>query len=263
MRRLTGFVQRWLVFVLAVVVWQFATAAANHPFFPTPLAILEESRLLWFTTESGAFGLSDYVFDDVLPSLARLATGWVIAVVLGISIGTALGRSRTGMQYVGPLMAFFRTLPSPALLPVFIIIFGLTETMGVALIVFGAIWPILLNTVDGVRSVDAVKTETARSFRTPRTQWVTMVVLPAALPKIFAGLRLSLSIAVILMVIAEMVGVTNGIGYQLIFAKSQFDITTLWSWIVLLGILGYVLNLALLAVERRALRWQPTRAARR
>jgi ABC-type nitrate/sulfonate/bicarbonate transport system permease component len=261
MRRLAGFVQRWIVFVLAVVIWQLATAAANHPFFPTPLAIVEQCRQLWFTTESGSFGLSDAVFEDVLPSLSRLVTGWVIAVVLGVAIGTALGRSRTGMQYVGPLLAFFRTLPSPALLPVFIILFGLTETMGEALIVFGAIWPILLNTVDGVRSVDAVKTETARSFRTPRTQWVTMVVLPAALPKIFAGLRLSLSIAVILMVISEMVGVTNGIGYQLIYAKSQFDITTMWSWIVLLGILGYVLNLALLAVERRALRWQPTRAA--
>jgi ABC-type nitrate/sulfonate/bicarbonate transport system permease component len=85
-------------------------------------------------------------------------------------------------------------------------------------------------------------------------------VLPAALPKIFAGLRLSLSIAVILMVISEMVGVTNGIGYQLIYAQSQFDITILWAWMVLLGILGYGLNLALLAVERRALRWQPTRA---
>jgi ABC-type nitrate/sulfonate/bicarbonate transport system permease component len=260
MRHLTGFVQRWIVFVIAVAIWQLATARAQHPFFPTPWQIVVECKQLWFTTESGSFGLADTVFDDILPSLNRLLTGWAIAIVLGVSLGTALGRSRTGMQYVGPLLAFFRTLPSPALVPVFIILIGLNETMGTALIVFGCVWPILLNTVDGVRSVDSVKTETARSFRTPRTQWVTMVVLPAALPKIFAGLRLSLSIAVILMVISEMVGVTNGIGYQLIFAQSQFDITTLWSWMVLLGILGYGLNLALLAVERRALRWQPTRA---
>jgi ABC-type nitrate/sulfonate/bicarbonate transport system permease component len=261
MSRLTGFAQRWTVFVVAVVLWQLGTSAANHPFFPTPWQIALECKRLWFTTESGSFGLSAAWTDDILPSLSRLLTSWVIAVVLGVALGTALGRSRTGMQYVGPLFAFFRTLPSPALLPVFIILFGLTETMGKALIVFASVWPILMNTVDGVRSVDAVKTETARSFRTPRGQWVTMVVLPAALPKIFAGLRLSLSIAVILMVISEMVGVTNGIGYQLIYAKSQFDITTMWSWMVLLGILGYVLNLALLAVERRALRWQPTRAA--
>jgi ABC-type nitrate/sulfonate/bicarbonate transport system permease component len=249
------------VFVLAVAVWQLATTAADHPFFPTPWEIAQQGRQLWFTTESGGFGLSDAVFEDILPSLSRLLTGWVIAVILGVTLGTALGRSRTGMQYVGPLLAFFRTLPSPALVPVFIILFGLTETMGHALIVFGSIWPILLNTVDGVRSVDPVKTEVARSFGTPRSQWVAMVVLPAALPKIFAGLRLALAISVILMVVSEMVGVTNGIGYQLTDAQSQFDALSMWAWIVLLGIIGYGLNLALLAVERRALRWQPTRGA--
>jgi ABC-type nitrate/sulfonate/bicarbonate transport system permease component len=109
--------------------------------------------------------------------------------------------------------------------------------------------------------VDSVKTDTARSFGTSRTQWVTMVVLPAALPKIFAGLRLSLAIAVILMVVSEMVGTTSGIGAQLRLAQTGFDYLTMWAWIVLLGIIGYVLNIALLAVERRALRWQPTRSA--
>lgn len=261
MNRLTGFVQRWMVFVIAVVAWQLAAASAQHPYFPTPWRIAHHGWNLWFTGPDGGFGLADTVFEDILPSLARLLGGWSTAVVLGVVVGTALGRSRTGMQYVGPLFAFFRALPSPALLPVFITLMGLDDDMKVALIVFSCVWPVLLNTVDGVRSVDAVKTDTARSFRTPRTQWVTMVVLPAALPKIFAGLRLSLAIAVILMVVSEMVGDTDGIGYQLIFAKSQFDVLTMWAWIVLLGIIGYVLNLALLAVERRALGWQPTRSA--
>ncbi len=261
MRRLTGFAQRWIVFAVAVVLWQLGAAAARNPFFPTPLEILGACRELWFTTDDGGFGLSTTVRVDMLPSLGRVLGGWAMAAVLGVAIGTALGRSRTGMQYVGPLFAFFRTLPSPALVPVFILLFGIDNEMKLALIVFGCIWPILLNTVDGVRSVDPVKTDTARSFRTPRGQWVTMVVLPAALPKIFAGLRLSLAIAVILMVVSEMVGTTSGIGYQLTYAQSQFDITVMWAWIVLLGIIGYGLNLALLAVERRALRWQPTRAA--
>lgn len=260
MRYLAGLAQRWVVFVAAILVWQLATAAADHPFFPTPWQIAQECRTLWFTTGSGGFGLANAVFDDILPSLGHVLAGWAIAVVLGISIGAALGRTRTGMQYVGPLFAFLRTLPSPALLPVFILLFGLNTSMGLALIAFGSIWPILLNTVDGVRSVDPVQTDTARSFRTPRVQWITMVVLPSALPKIFAGLRLSLSIAIILMVISEMVGVTNGIGYQLIYAKSQYDITIMWAWMVLLGVIGYGLNLALLAAEGRALRWHPTRA---
>lgn len=261
MSRLSGFANRWAVFVIAVVAWQLATAGSENVFFPSPLDIARHGWSLWFTSPDGGFGLADSIFEDILPSLSRAVGGWAIAAVLGVALGTALGRSRTGMDYVGPLFAFFRALPSPALLPVFIGLVGLNNDMKLSLIVFSCIWPVLMNTVDGVRSVDAVKTETARSFRTPRTQWVTMVVLPAALPKIFAGLRLSLAIAVIIMVVSELVGDTSGIGAKLTTAQASFDYITMWAWIVLLGILGYVLNLALLAVERRALRWQPTRSA--
>jgi ABC-type nitrate/sulfonate/bicarbonate transport system permease component len=260
MRGARAFAIRWAVFAGAVGLWQLATAAAGSVFFPTPWNIVLQCRELWFTVD-GHFGLADTVFDDILPSLGRTLGGWAMAAAVGIGLGTALGRSRTGMDYVGPLFAFFRALPSPALVPVFLLLFGLESEMKLALIVFASVWPILLNTVDGVRSVDSVKTDTARSFRTPRGQWVTMVVLPAALPKIFAGLRLSLAIALILMVVSEMVGTVNGIGYRLLNAQQSFDYTPMWSWIALLGIIGYGLNLALLAVERRALRWQPTRAA--
>ncbi|GAB3461517.1 ABC transporter permease [Actinophytocola sediminis] len=260
MSRVSRFAHRWVVLIVLVVAWQLATAAADDVYFPTPWHILHHGWKMLFTTEDGGFGLADTIFVDVLPSITRAVGGWAIAALLGVVLGTMLGRSRTGMQYVGPLFAFFRSLPSPALLPVFIGLFGLNNNMKLSLIVFSCIWPVLMNTVDGVRSVDSVKTETARSFRTPRTQWVTMVVLPAALPKIFAGLRLSLAIAVILMVVSELVGDTTGIGSRLTFAQSQFDFISMWAWIVLLGIIGYGLNLALLAVERRALGWQPTRA---
>jgi len=246
---MTRVVQQWAVFVVAIAVWQVAAGAASSVYFPTPWQIAHHGWRLWLT--------GDTLTEDVLPSLARVLGGWAIAVALGVVAGTALGRTRTGMQYVGALFAFFRAMPSPALLPVFIVLAGLDNDMKLALIVFGCVWPVLLNTVDGVRSVDPVKTDTARSYRIPRVQWVTMVVLPAALPKIFAGLRLSLAIAVILMVVSEMVGDTTGIGYRLRFAQTQFAFLDMWAWIALLGIIGYGLNTALLAVERRALRWQP------
>ncbi len=247
---MTGILKHWAVFVVAVAVWQVASAAAGNVYFPTPWQIAHHGWRLWFT--------GDTVSADILPSLVRVLVGWAIAAVLGVAVGAALGRTRTGMQYVGPLFAFFRAIPSPALLPVFIVLVGLGDDMKVALIVFGCVWPVLLNTVDGVRSVDPVQTDTARSFRVPRAQWVAMVVLPAALPKIFAGLRLSLAIAVILMVVSEMVGDTTGIGYRLRFAQTQFAFLDMWAWLVLLGIMGYGLNTALLAVQRRALRWQPS-----
>lgn len=247
MKLLRSFLANWAFFIGLVVVWQAVTASVRSPFFPTPVEIAERlGRLL----------LTDAVVEDILPSVGRILGGWLIAVVAGVVVGTALGRAKTGMDYVSSLFAFFRAIPPPALIPVFMILFGIDTTMKLATIVFGALWPVLLNTVDGVRSVDQVKTDTARSFRISRPLWLAMVVLPAALPKIFSGLRLSLSIALLLMVVSEMVGVTNGIGYQLRYAQDRFSFPDMWAWVVLLGVLGYVFNTLLLVVERRVLHWQ-------
>ncbi|MBK1785358.1 ABC transporter permease [Prauserella sp. ASG 168] len=256
---LSGFARTWLVFIGAVVVWEVATRLAESVFFPPPTEIVSTALQLWFSGPASQLFLSDVVFDHILPSLGRCLAGWAIAVILGVGLGTALGRSRTGMDYVGPLFAFFRAIPPPTLVPVFMVLFGLGPGMQVATIIFGAIWPVLLNTVDGVRAVDSVKVDTARSFRTPTPYWIGMVVLPAALPKIFAGLRLSLSISLILMVVSELIGSLNGIGHELISAQRAFEFPLMWTWIVLLGILGFGLNSLLLAAERRVLRWQPNR----
>ncbi|MFL6143166.1 MAG: ABC transporter permease [Labedaea sp.] len=262
-RRLVWLLQRWAVLVLALAVWELAARRGNNVYFPPPTKILEQGAQLWFGGPAKHLYLTDTWFTDILPSLGRVLGGWLFAAVIGITLGTALGRSRTGVDYVGPLFAFIRAIPPPTLIPVFVLLFGLYNEMKLATIMFGAVWPILLNTIDGVRTVDPVQTETARSFRTPRHRWIAMVVLPAALPKIVAGLRLSLSIAVLLMVISELVGHTSGLGYQLIYAQRQFDFTIMWAWIVLLGILGYVLNALFLIVERRVLGWQPSRHTER
>lgn len=263
MNRVLGFLRAWSVFLGAVAAWEMATRVAGNTFFPPPVTILARAAELWLSGPASRLFLTDSVFNDVLPSLIRVLAGWSIAALLGIGLGTLLGLSSTGMDYGGALFAFMRAIPPPTLIPVFLVLFGIGTGMQLTTIVFGALWPNLLNTVDGVRSVDAVQRETARSFRTPPHYWIAGVVLPAALPKIFAGLRLSLSIALILMVVSEMVGATNGIGYQLIFAQQGFDFPVMWSWIVLLGALGYGLNTALLGVERRVLGWQPARGAGR
>lgn len=261
--RVRGAAHRWVVFLVAVGIWETAARMAGNVFLPPPTEIAVQGVKLWFSGPATQLFLTETVFDDILPSLSRVLGGWLLASAIGIVIGTALGRSNTGMDYVGPLFAFIRAIPPPTLIPVFLVLFGIDNTMKLATIVFGAVWPVLLNTVDGVRSVDPVQAETARSFRTPRHRWIMLVVLPAALPKIFAGLRLSLSIALILMVVSELVGRTSGIGYQLLFAQRQFDFTIMWAWIALLGILGYGLNNLLLALEHRVLGWQPSRHAQR
>lgn len=256
---LSGFTRKWLLFVVLVAVWQVVTQLTDSVFFPPPTKILAAAAKLWFSGPASHVFLGDAVFDHVFPSLGRVLGGWLLSAVAGVALGTALGRSKTGMDYVGPLFAFFRAIPPPALVPVFIVLFHIGPGMQIATIIFGSIWPIVLNTVDGVRSVDKVKVDTARAFRTPRRYWIGLVVLPAALPKIFAGLRLALSIALILMAISELVGALNGIGYELINAQRQYDFDQMWAWIVLLGILGYGFNAALLGAERRVLSWQPGR----
>jgi ABC-type nitrate/sulfonate/bicarbonate transport system permease component len=255
----SGFIRNWLLFLGLVALWEVATRVAGDVFFPPPSQIVATAASLWFTGPASQLFLNDAVFEHILPSLTRVIGGWLISVAVGIALGTALGRSRTGMDYVGPIFAFFRAIPPPTLVPVFLVLFHIGPGMQLATIIFGSLWPVLLNTVDGVRSVDKVKYETARSFRTPKRYWIAMVVLPAALPKIFAGLRLSLSVSLILMVISELVGSVNGIGYALLYAQRSYDFPAMWAWIVLLGILGFGFNTLLLMVERRVLAWQPTR----
>jgi ABC-type nitrate/sulfonate/bicarbonate transport system permease component len=251
------FLQRWAVFVGLVVVWELLTWLADDTFFPRPSEIAVAAQDLWFSGPPGDLFLSDTVFEHVLPSLGRLLSGWAIAAVIGISLGVALGRSATAMQYAGPLLTFMRSIPPPTLVPVFMLVFSIGTQMQLATIVFGVLWPILLNSVDGARSVDATKFETSAVFRIPKPQWILGVVLPSAAPKIFAGLRVSLSLSLVLMVVSELVGTDNGIGSQLLLAQREFDFPDMWAGIVLLGVLGYALNTVLLFFERQALAWQP------
>lgn len=252
-----GFFQRWAVLLGVVLVWQLVTMAVDSPFFPPPLRILTDGWRIWFDGPVSQVFLSDFAVDNLVPSVLRMLTAWAAAALVGVLGGLALGRSRTVLEYVGPIFAFARAIPPPILVPVFMVIFGLGAPMQVATIVFGVIWPVLLNTVDGARSVEDTQVATARVFRLPPGQWFFGVVLPAASPKIFAGLRVSLSLSLILMVISELAGATNGVGFQLTQAQQGFDYIMMWTIVVLLGVLGYLMNTVLMIVERRVLAWQP------
>jgi ABC-type nitrate/sulfonate/bicarbonate transport system permease component len=258
-RGLSGFARNWLLLVGLLVVWEIATRLADDVFFPTPSKIAVAGWNLWFSGPASQLFLGDAVYEHIFPSLIRVIGGWLLASLIGIALGTVLGRSRHGMDYVGPIFAFFRAIPPPMLVPVFLVLFSIGPGMQIATIIFGSLWPVLLNTVDGVRSVDKVKYETARSFRTPNRYWIGMVVLPAAMPKIFAGLRVSLAVSLILMVVSELVGAYEGIGYAMLNAQRSYVFVDMWAWIALLGILGYGFNAVLLAAERRVLAWQPAR----
>jgi ABC-type nitrate/sulfonate/bicarbonate transport system permease component len=243
---MTGFVRRWTVYVVCVLAWQALTAYVDDPYFPTPVEIARTMYELFRT---------DVLVGDILPSVARLLAGWAIGGVLGIVLGILLGRSRNGLDYAGGVIDFGRALPAPALLPVFLVLFKIGTPVQLATIVFGVVWPVLLNTVQGARSVTEIQVDTARAFGVPPLRRLLFVVLPATLPKIFSGMRIALGLSLVLMVISELVGATNGIGYQFQLASQSFDLTAVWAWITLVGILGNLLNWLFLTVERRALSW--------
>ncbi|HET9323320.1 MAG TPA: ABC transporter permease subunit [Gaiellaceae bacterium] len=233
--------------IAILVAWQVWTTRANDPMFPRLSTILVEFREMWLFSQ---FEL------HVVPSLTRILAGFGIAVLLGILLGIPLGLSRWGRLLAMPHVEWWRAMPPPALLPISVVLLHSIENrQKIAFIAFFCLFPILLNTIDGVRGIDPTLIETARSYGVGRLARIRRVVLPAALPQIFAGLRTSLSLAVIMMVLTEYFSSTSGVGYVLLISKNTFQLAPMWAAILLIGVLGYLLNLLLLLVERRVLRW--------
>lgn len=251
---------RWLVFAAAIAAWQGAARLAppdERLFFPPPTRIAAQIGRLWLSGSISHLYVTPTATGEIGPSMGRMLTGWGLAVVVGVAAGVLFGRWEAGHDVVDPVIQFLRAVPLPALIPAFIVLFKIGDAMHVAVIAFGAVWPILLNTIDGARSVDPMHLDLARVFRLTRTQRLRLVVIPSAGPKIFSGLRVSLSLSLIIMALSEMVGSTSGIGFSLMRAQDSFEVTTMWADVVLLGFIGYVLNGLLLWLERRLLGWQP------
>ncbi|MFB4309018.1 ABC transporter permease [Actinomadura sp. GTD37] len=255
-RLVRGFLHRALPLVILAAAWEAATRVADSPFFPPPSDIVGRMREMWFAGPAGHLFFGGDAGDSIAPSLTRMAVALLLSIVAGIVLGIVLGRSERALAYLDPILQFARAIPPPTVVPVFIVLFDLGTQMQIASIVFGAVWPILLNTVDGVRSVDQTQMATAEVFRLSALERIRFIIIPSALPKIFAGLRLAVSLGLILMVFSELLpGTSDGLGFELTNAQSMSDLPTIWSVIVLLGILGYLFNTILLAVERRTLRW--------
>jgi ABC-type nitrate/sulfonate/bicarbonate transport system permease component len=238
-----------LQFVLPAVVllgYGLWSSQADSFYFPTLQEIGETFAETW---------LFERVPVDLLPSLGRLAAGYSVAVVVGVVAGIALGLWRLARLASEPVVEFLRALPAPALIPFALLLFGTGTSSKVFIIALGTVWPILLNTIDGVRGLESQQLDMARSYRIPPRSVLLHIILPAASPRIFAGMRTSLSIGIILMVISEMVASDNGLGYFILQSQRSFRIPEMWTGIVLIGLVGFVLNWLFLRVEARVLFW--------
>lgn len=199
--------------------------------------------------------LFDRFASDFIPTLVRFAAGYGIAAVVGIGLGLVLGIFRMARAFADPLIQFLRAVPPPALVPVAVLLLGISDAMNISIIAFVSLFPILLNTIDGVRRVDPVLLETARVYRIEGRDRFLRVIVPGALPQIFVGLRVSLPVAVIMVVITEFLGSSVGLGTVLQDARGSFDIPLLWATILLLGLVGFLLSLLFSLLEERILGW--------
>ncbi|HEY9306416.1 MAG TPA: ABC transporter permease [Microbacterium sp.] len=232
--------------IILLVIWGVWATLAPATFFPPPLEILDAFVETW---------IGPAFLTDVLPSLGRLAIGIVLSIVIGIVAGTLIGLNRWLRELLEPVFEFFRAVPPPVLLPIAVVLMGPTDGMKVVVIIIGSVWPILLNTIEGVRATDSVMTETARSFALRPTERLRFLTLPSASPRIMAGVRQSLSIALILMVISEMFYSSSGLGFKIVYFQRNYLIAEMWSGILLLGLIGILLAAIFSVVERRVLRW--------
>ncbi|MGI8680405.1 MAG: ABC transporter permease [Jatrophihabitans sp.] len=245
--RLLGNVVLELIIPVAIVTaWWFASAGSASLYFPPLSKILTAFGHVW---------LFSHFTTDAVPSLEHLALGFTLATVLGVLGGMLLGLMPALASAFAPTLEFLRAIPGVALVPAAILLLGIGTTTQVTVIVSATVWPILLNTVDGVRGIDPMITDVARSYRIGWSVRLPRLVLRAASPQIVAGMRTALSVAIVMIVFSELVGSTNGIGFQLLQSQRSFDIPAMWASMILLGILGYLLNVAFRGFERLVLGW--------
>jgi sulfonate transport system permease protein len=240
-----GLTRVWL-FAAGAAGWWFWSAGSKSLYFPPLSAILRAVWTQWVTGPARA---------QLASSLEHLVVGYAIAAVVGIGLGALLWSARYAREATEPYLYFVYVLPAPVLVPAAMALFGIGFTMKVVLIAFAALWPTLLNTLDGMRGVDQVKLDTSRVLGLGRLRHLFEVVLPAAGPQIVAGLRNSLQVAIILMVVSEWQASTDGIGYYIVNAQESFDYPGVWSGIIVLAVIGTVANLIFVAAENRALHW--------
>jgi ABC-type nitrate/sulfonate/bicarbonate transport system permease component len=235
-----------LVVVAALALWELVALRANVFEFPPMHRILDRAWETWPTAEFRA---------GVEASLARLAIGFAVGASIGVAVGLAMGSSRLARTTLEPLTEILRAIPPIAVVPVAIVLLGPDDEMQVAVIAFGVCFPVLVSTMRGVLAVPPEARDTAAMLQVGPLERVFRVNLPAALPSIAAGLRIAISIGLVLVVVSELTGEGPGLGSYLELKRGQYLVADVYAAILFLGALGFVLNGLFLLLERRVLAW--------
>lgn len=244
-----------ILILLLLALWQFsALYLMDTPTWPPVTRIFQA----WISDL-----LDGTLITNLLATFWRQMLGYWLAVVLGIGVGLAMGYFRVAYNLMEPLIEVFRPIPGPAYLPVLVLFVGIGDEMKVVLILVASLFPILLNTYSGVRAIDPVQFDTARTLGLTTAQTLREIVLPAALPQILTGMRISLAISLILAILSEMIVSNDGLGYFTLLAERTFKVPDMYAGIFTLAIFGYALNRLFLFGEARLIRWHQESSGRR
>ncbi|MGW4337293.1 ABC transporter permease [Rhodococcus koreensis] len=223
------------------------------------LGLVDEVFLPPFSTVIEAFFdllQSGELWQHVSASLSRALIGFFVAVVIAIPLGIAIAWYRPVSDFLNPILELFRNTAALALLPVFILILGIGEESKIALVIYACTFPILLNTISGVRTVDPLLIKSASSLGLSPVRLFQKVVLPAAVPTIFTGIRMAAASSILVLIAAEMVGAKAGLGYLITASQFNFQIPNMYAGIVAISVLGLTINAVLVLIERRLSRWR-------
>ena len=250
-RRRTVTVARGAAGLLTLaLVWEAAPRLGLvDPYFIPPLHVVLQEW--WDMATSGE------LLRHVRASLVRSAVGFVLAIVIAIPLGAAIAWYRPVREFFQPSLELFRNTAALAILPVFSLLLGIGETSKIAIVVYACFFPILLSTITGVATVDPQLLRSAKVLGLSPVATFRKVVFPAAVPTIFTGVRISGAAAILVLIAAEMIGATAGLGFLINYAQFNFLIPKMYAAIITTSIIGVAVNYGLVALERRFSRWRP------
>ena len=230
--------------LLALAAWHVVAAErlVSPVYLPSPARVAQSlADGLWQGTLAAKLGAT----------VLRMLVGWLLASLLGIGLGALIGLNPRLRAWTQPTLEFLRPLPASAIVPLAIALLGLSDQMVLAVVAFGAIWPMLLATVHGCAMVEPRLIEVARALRLTRRDIAFKIAIPSAMPDIIGGLRIGLTIALVLTVVGEMLGGRDGLGYWILLAARNFKAADLYAGVVLLGAVGGITAVLLDWAERR------------
>jgi len=238
-----------LCFVFAFFVWEALAGARilNPLTFPLPSRIFSE---FIFHFSDGEMPL------QVAQTFYRMAIGYALAIATAIPLGILMGYTKFFYNLLEPVIEFLRPLPPPAIIPILMVLMGTGDDMKIVVIFFGCFFPIMVNTLDGVLSTDPVLVNTARTYQMSTGGIMRKIILPSTSPYILSGMRVALPMSLIMAITAEILGGgRNGIGFFINWNYQSFDYTAMFAGIILIGIVGYILNLIFKVVENKYMAW--------